>query len=59
MGNEGANSSNVSQAPAEMSYETCDRISKNEWEAFVAKKTTPTEVVSIPLYQLWILFYFF
>ncbi|XP_057529500.1 uncharacterized protein LOC130808069 isoform X2 [Amaranthus tricolor] len=38
-GNEGGD-----QAPSKMPYEIWGHISKNEWEEFVAKKTTPTEV---------------
>ena len=49
MGKEGG-SEGGDQAPAKMPYEIWGHISKNEWEAFVAKKITPTEVVSIPLY---------
>ena len=45
-GNEGGE-----EAPSKMSYEIWPNISKNEWEAFVAKKTTPNEVVSIPCYN--------
>ena len=33
-----------------MRYELWGHISKNEWEAFGAKKATPNEVVSILLY---------
>lgn len=32
------------QAPVSMPYEIWDHITKDEWEAFVAKKTTATEV---------------
>ena len=45
MGHEGGD-----QAPAKMRNEIWGHISKNEWEAFVAKKPTPTKVASIPLY---------
>lgn len=35
------------QAPVLMPYEIWGHITKDDWEAFVAKKTTPKEVVSI------------
>ena len=41
-GNEGGNKGG-DQAPAKMPYEIWGHISKNEWEAFVAKKPTPTK----------------
>ena len=44
-GNEGAE-----QAPSKMPYEIWGHISQKQWEAFVAKRTTPIEVVSIPYY---------
>lgn len=44
-GNEGGE-----QAPSKMPYEIWGHISKRDWEAFVAKRTTPIEVVSISYY---------
>ena len=44
-GNEGGE-----HAPSKMPYEIWAHISKKEWEAFVAKRTTPIEVVSIIFY---------
>ncbi|CAO2813834.1 unnamed protein product [Amaranthus hypochondriacus] len=43
MGTEGRNEGR-DQSPTKMPYEIWGNISKNEWEAFVAKKTTPVEV---------------
>ena len=48
MGNEGGNEGG-DQAPSKMPYEIWGHISKNQWEAFVAKQTTPIKVVSIIL----------
>ena len=45
-GNEGGNEGEE-QSPSKMPYEIWSHISKNEREAFVAKRTTPIEVVSI------------
>ena len=44
-GNEGGE-----QVPSKMPYEIWGHISKNEWETFVAKRTTPIEVLNIPYY---------
>ena len=56
-GEEGEGDTNENVDPTEMPWDIYPHVTKDDWEKFVALKTTPEEIVSTSIYLNF--FYFF